>query len=182
MMLSNEDNENSSKIISFRLSTSTINQMKNEAKNKKVSLNSIVSKVLTKYTQWDTHTKEMSVVPIPKFILKQMFDEMEIHSIDKLIESFHEYIKECTILAKEKYEFQQCMLFLKLYFNELGFHTKDAFDNNAYHYTVHHKLGLKWSILIEGLIKKICEEFNEDKDPKFLLTPSTIKISVFLHD
>lgn len=173
---------NPSKIISFRLPTNTITEIKSEAENKNVSLNSIISNILDKYVQWDTHLKEMELFPLPKFVLQQLIDHISTNTLEKFVESFYEFIKESTLLTKNEYSFEQCMIFLQSYIDEFGFHSKHVIENSIHHYTIRHKLGIKWSVFLESLAKRIFSDFIEEKNYKFLLTPSTIKISIKLKD
>lgn len=174
--------KNNTKIVSFRLPVHIINQISMDAKNNNLTMNSMVSKLLTKYVQWDVNANEMEMVPVPKFVLEQLSDGVKIDHINKLTEQFYEFVKEWVVFTKGEYEFESSTKFLIDYMNASGFTTGYVVEGNIHRFTIRHKLGLRWSILFEDLFTKIFNDFSLGEKPKFSITPSTVKISITLHD
>jgi len=168
------------KLVSFRLSVNTIDQIKIEAKKNNASLNSVVSNILKKYAQWDVHENEMNMVSLPKFILEEFVNQTKNDSIEKLVESFYDYMKEWILITQDDYDFESSINFLKFYMENFGFYTKYTIEKNQHSILIRHKLGMNWSILIDGLVRKIFNDFVSQKDYSISIRPSTCKISFIL--
>src|SRR5215213_7554363 len=61
--------------ISFRLDSSIIDELQQEADQKEISLNVLVNQVLRRYSDWDRYENRIGMMPVPKIMLSSLIDK-----------------------------------------------------------------------------------------------------------
>ena len=65
----NAVNRGSSENISFRLHTGQLDQLRQEAKEKRISLNTLASQIIDSYVNYNSNLSNADVIPVSKAIL-----------------------------------------------------------------------------------------------------------------
>ncbi|MDP7573436.1 MAG: hypothetical protein QF391_17695, partial [Myxococcota bacterium] len=60
--------------------------METEAREKNVSQNALVKKILMKYAEWDRFAEKMGMVPVPQKILSSLGGDLSHQEILKIID------------------------------------------------------------------------------------------------
>src|SRR5690348_123454 len=73
-----------SAIISVRIDEHIKLALESESENNGISVNSLISQILYKYTKWDTYIKDIGFGAFPKEFVKKLLEDMD----DKAIPEF----------------------------------------------------------------------------------------------
>ena len=82
-----------SRSITYRLPSNVVEELENEARNKKISHNVLVKQVLEKYIEWDRYSDKLGIIPVPKKILEVMGQNLDLTQINQVIDSLKPIIK-----------------------------------------------------------------------------------------
>ena len=155
--MSLKKNLDKTETITFRLKSSIINDLKNDAKIENIPLNSLVQKILLNHLQWERYERKAGLLPITKPFLKEMLknlDERDIIEISHTIEKEHiigimKYIRD--IRSTEEF-IDILRSWLTVSWMQ---HTIEVKPDGTYLFIIQHDLGIKWSIYVRGLISEL---------------------------
>jgi uncharacterized coiled-coil DUF342 family protein len=105
------DDHNGSSIksenISFRLRKDQLNQLRQEAKEKRISLNTLVSQIVDSYVNYYSNLSKADVIPMSKqeiMSLVEGYDEEEIKA--KARQILKKIGKDVVLQLRRKYDFE----------------------------------------------------------------------------
>ena len=64
-----------SRSITFRLDSHTIDELQREADQNQISLNVLINQVLKRYSEWDSYENRIGMMPVPKAMLTSLIDK-----------------------------------------------------------------------------------------------------------
>ena len=166
--------------ITYRLPETLINELDDEARQKKISQNVLVRQILEKYIQWDRYSSKMGMIPVPKEILQTLGGNLDGKDIDAIINVLFPVIKNTVMFIKGGFDLERCIETLEEYMRTSGMNSDHRVDGNLHSFIIQHDLGIKWSVFTEQLLTQIFRNFASDKDLKFQTTDSTVILKVVL--
>lgn len=135
---------------SFRINTSTLENLKKISKEQKLSLNTYVNQIFNSYLSWDLYAPEVGWVVMLKSALQEIIknlDKEEIKNIAKI--SAESNAKEIALSMRGKYDISQWISILKDRAKSSGFSIKEYDDNGIIRLIMHHDMGENWSTFFE---------------------------------
>jgi hypothetical protein len=141
----------------IRISQQLDKLLEKDAMNKRVSINSLISSIITKYAEWDRYVKSLRFVSIPpdglRLIIGSLDDE-KVKEIGQQIGSRH--LQEYMMLWFKKISIDSFFDGLTLFcrYSGMANYDMDTNDGREYVVTMHHDLGRKWSIFIRYLLEE----------------------------
>jgi hypothetical protein len=150
--------------------------LEKDSANKRVSVNSLVSSLITKYAEWDRYIEPLHFVTMPsdglKFLVNSIDDEI-VEKIGNQMGSNH--IQEFMMLWFKKVSLETFFEGLSLFcrYSGMASFDMDKLDDKEYVVTLHHTLGRKWSLFIQSILKEGIKK-TLDIFPKFEITESSI--------
>src|SRR2546426_5468669 len=138
--------------VSFRIDSSLRANLEDEAKKNRTSLNTLVSQVLSRYTDWWRYAGRLGLIPVSKDLLRDVFKSLDKPELEDLGRRFAETSGREHVL----YLFQQVSLGTILQFLDLWSSHFDAYehryDGKMHFYTVHHDVNLNFSIFVKEFV------------------------------
>lgn len=166
--------------ITYRLPESLIDDLDEEARQKKISQNVLVRQILEKYIQWDRYSTKMGMISVPKEILSSLGDDLDGKRIDEIINILFPIIKNNVMFIKGGFDLERCIETLEDYMRTAGINSDHRVEGNVHSFIIQHDLGIKWSVFTEQLLTQIFRNFASDKDLKFQTSESTVILKVSL--
>ncbi len=201
-MKKEDDNENTinkagkTRSITFRLESSTIEELQTEAEYRETSLNVLINQILRRYSNWERYENKMGMLPIPKILLSSMMDEvMKIgkeNGIDDVIifrnllmkelsQIAFIFLKDSVLLIKKNYNLLTVLEVLEQYMKVVGINSDHRIDDDGKHiYVIQHKLGENWSLFIKEFLILVFENLGKVK-VDISSTQNTTVAKVFLN-
>jgi hypothetical protein len=183
--------------ITFRLDSSTVDNLQREADQREISLNVLVNQVLRRYVKWDAFEPKIGMMPVPKIILSTCFnqailianevgmkpDDIDLHR-NKIIRDAawiaFNLIKDSALLMKRTHNLWTVLEILQEYMKVSDMNSDHRIEaGNSHVFMIQHELGENWSLFTKELLNLIFENLASAR-PEFSITSNTIIAKVIL--
>lgn len=160
----------------IRISQKLDRLLEKDATDKRVSINSLISSIITKYAEWDRYVEALRFVSIPpdglRLIIGSLDDE-KVREIGQQIGSRH--LQEFLMLWFKKISIDSFFDGLTLFcrYSGMAKYDMDTTDGQEYVIAMHHDLGRKWSIFMQCILEEGMKR-TLNIMPKFDITESSI--------
>lgn len=160
----------------IRISRDLDDLLEKDAENKRITVNSLISSIITKYAEWDRLVEFIGYVSLPHDELKFLLDSLEdakIREIGQMIGSKH--LQKFMIIWHKEISMDSFFKSLGLFCRYGGMAKQDTQtkDGKNYVIAIHHDLGKKWSKCMQYVIEEgMKSTFNII--PRIEITDSTV--------
>jgi predicted DNA-binding ribbon-helix-helix protein len=169
--------------ITFRLESEILDNLRQEAKRKDISVNTLVSQIARQHTSWHSMAAYAGFISVRKpFITKVMEsqDEEKIKSLASYVARSSN--KDFILMLRGKYNIHSALDIVETWVRISGYsytHNIENLDysNRAHRFVIHHDMGRKWSLYLAELYKNLFEDF-EVSNAQFGLTDTTLVFRV----
>lgn len=135
---------------SFRINTSTLDNLKKISKEQKLSLNTYVNQIFDSHISWDLYAPEVGWVVMLKSALRDIIKNIDDESIKSAAKNAAERgAKEIALSMRGKYAIAEWISILKDRAKSSGFSIKEYDDHGTIRLILHHDMGEKWSTFFE---------------------------------
>jgi len=166
--------------ITYRLPARVVEELETEAMQKNISQNVLVKQILEKYVGWERFADKIGMIPVPTQILDSLGQDMEGDDIRKIIDVIMPMLKDSVMFMKGDYDLRRCIEALEDYMKASGMKSDHRVEGPLHHFLIQHKLGIKWSLFVEELLKRVFHEFLPNTPIKFKTTPNTTIATISL--
>lgn len=145
----------------FRFEPKTLASLKQEAKIKNITLNSLVNSVISQYLDWFSDTRNTNHVHLWKLIpvkLLAKYSNDEIRSIARAV--CETEMKHTLITLKEKYAIIPFFESLQSWLKASNFVYRYEVDGTKHKFVIQFNMSRKWSLFLAEIFKYICNELN----------------------
>ncbi|MGI0056532.1 MAG: hypothetical protein ACREAK_04070 [Nitrosarchaeum sp.] len=151
--------KNRTKTITFRLSASIIDDLKQDAEIEKINLNGLVSRILSNHILWERYERKVGLLPMTKPFVKDAInrlDEKEIINLAQKIEKdtsndiFNSMKVACSI--------EDFIEILRTWLNVAWMQHFFKKSKGFYHFKIQHDIGKNWSLYIKTLVTGLFED------------------------
>jgi hypothetical protein len=130
------------------------------AKNEKMTVNSIVSRMVRRYVEWDRHAEKFDTMEIGPAVLTEL---MERQTMDEARElgrrSARDVLRPWIEHIFVNFTFDNIIEFVRRFSKySHRFHFEDSVDGRKHVILIRHPLGLKWSAYYGGVVSEIFED------------------------
>jgi len=150
--------------VSFRLSTSLIDELKQEAKMEKMNFNALISKILENHNLWDKYERKLGLLPMTKPFVKdaiQRLTEKEIIYLAEVIEK--DTFSDILSFMKGEYTVNDFIEILRTWLNVAWMQHHIETKKNTIVFKIQHDLGGKWSLYVKTLATELFYDILEKK-------------------
>ena len=171
----------SSESISFRLHKVQLDQLRQEAIEKRISLNTLVSQIVDSYVNYNSKLSAAGIKPVPKAIivaLVEAYSEAELKTIAEQVQK--KITIDLAMQLRGKYDFETLVDIFDSWLRATGFsyrHDKDAENKNRHNFIFHHNLGRKYSVFAAERFKVYFEPLAT-KEVEYSITDNSVFITV----
>ncbi len=162
---------------SFRLNKDVLSKLKKEAESEKLSLNSLVNKVLEAHVNWHSSAAKLGIIPIGSEVIIELFKNMTDDALKKLARKNAAIISEDLLLLRNEDTLDAFLDLAQDYFGICGFPFSIREKDGNFRITVKHTLGKKYSLYIEEMVKIKIYDYTKEK-PDVTSTSNTITLSL----
>ena len=165
--------------ITFRLESEIVDSLRQEAKRKDVSLNTLVSQIAKQHTSWHSMAAQAGFISVRKVLISKLLESQD----GEQIKSLAKYVAKSTnrdfiLMLRRKYNIQSALDIIDTWIRVTGYsYTHNIEDlnysNQAHRFVVHHEMGRGWSLYLGELYKNLFEEFDAGT-AQFEITESTL--------
>lgn len=175
------DDDSSS--VTFRHEGKIINELRREAEEKRVSLNTLASQIFQSHLEYHRYSSRAGMVSFPRGLLMRMMEGLSEDEVEMLSEYVAKNdIKEVTLLLRKEYSLPAFLDMMESWLRVSGFpYRRDRIgtDESIESFIIEHDMGNRWSVYFEKLFRHIFEDFDKKK-AVFQVTDNTITFKVDL--
>ena len=154
------------------------NLLERDSEDKRISINSLITSLITRYAEWDRYTDKIGFISLPREVIKFLFDSIDDENLRQLAEGFGtRHAEEYTMLWFKRLSSDSFLDQLALFCRYAGLARYEIETNERDQIIIlHHELGMKWSIFLGHIIAQVIK--NTIKvNPKFDVTEYSIVFS-----
>lgn len=169
--------------ITFRLESEILDSLRQEAKRKDVSVNTLVSQIARQHTSWHSMAAYAGFISVRKPFITKVLESQD----EEKIKSLASYVarssnKDFILMLRGKYNIHSALDIIETWIRISGYsytHNIENLDysNRAHTFVIHHDMGRRWSLYLAELYKNLFEDF-EVRNAQFELTDTTLVFRV----
>ncbi len=172
------NNAKYSENISFRIPKVPLDQLRLEAKENQITLNTLVNQIIDSYVNFTSNAPKAGMIPIHKLCLITLLEGYSEEQVKEIAKRFVRAISVQTpLLLRGKYDFEAVLESHRSWLKAAGFqyrYSKDA-EKNRHTFIVEHDMGRKFSLLAVEYTKLYFEPVVK-KEVESSFTDNTIMI------
>jgi hypothetical protein len=160
--------------ITFRIPSSSINQLREESKKKQLSLNTLVNQILKDHLDWHTYASQAKMFHVPRSTFRRLVDDLTDEELSKHAVSIakKEFV-DIGLLLRAEFTLPSFLNILENWSRMSSIPYKHEINKDVHNFIIQHDMGRNFSFLIKELYRYILEEMFERKSD-FTITDSTV--------
>ena len=171
--------------ISFRIESIILNKLRQEARQKEVSLNTLFTQIARQHITWHTSASTAGFISVRRALIQKLlerYSDDEIRSISRFVADVTS--KDFILLLTDEHSIESALEFIENWVRVSGYPYKHNISSIDHFYIEHsfiiqHDMGIKWSIYISELYRGILKEFDVG-DLSFDITDNTLSFRLRL--
>ncbi len=172
------NNARYSENISFRIPKVPLDQLRLEAKENQITLNTLVNQIIDSYVNFTSNAHKAGMIPIHKLCLITLLEGYSEEQVKEIAKRFVRAIcVQTPLLLRGKYDFEAVLESHRSWLKAAGFqyrYSKDA-EKNRHTFIVEHDMGRKFSLFAVEYTKLYFEPVVK-KEVESSFTDNTIMI------
>src|SRR5215210_9299700 len=173
-----------SESISFRLPRNILYRLRQEAKQKEISVATLMTQIAKQHTDWYVNASQIGFISVRKSLIIKLLDE--IKDDKKIKEIAREVAKgssDSLLLLKEQSDIPMvsALDFIEIWIKEAGYpfiHDISGVDQNIHHFVIHQDMGLKWSLYLSEIFCSLFEELLNATEIYFDITDNLVEFTL----
>ena len=172
-----------SETTTFRFDSETIKSLRDEAKQKDISTNTLLNQIVKEHLKWHANASNAGFIAVTRFLITNLISHLSEQEIISLAENVAKNTNKDTILLIEnEYTMKSSLDFIESWIKISGYkyrHRKINDGQNRHMYVIQHDMGIKWSIYLASIYQFLFEELRKDKRRiEFEKTENTLAFTV----
>ena len=160
--------------VTFRFDNEILNKLRDEAGQKRVSLNTLASQIFQSYVEYDMYASRAGMISFPKSLLVRIMDRLSEQEVGQLSEYIAKNeFKEMTLLVKNEYNLSAFLDMIESWLRVSGIGYRRDVIESVQTFVIQHDMGERWSTYFEKLIKYAFKDLNEN-EPVFDISDNSI--------
>lgn len=169
--------------ITFRLESEILYSLRQEAKRKDVTVNTLVSQIAKQHTNWHSIAAQAGFISVRKPLMIRLLESQNDEQIKLLAKHVAQSSnKDFILMLRRKYNIHSALDMIETWISASGYsyiHNLEdlGYSNRLHTFIVQHQMGMKWSLYLSELYKNLFEEFGV-RDSQFDMTDSTLAFEI----
>lgn len=164
--------------IAFRLDTSMIERLRDEAEQKDISLNSLVGHIFKQHIDWHSNAANAGFLTVRRGLIVKLLELVSESELVKIAEFIaKKETKNFVLMLRNEYNITSALDVVETWIRIAGYPYRHDVAYSKHSYTIQHDMGKKWSIFLSEQYRFLFEDFGLKK-VAFEITDSVISFSV----
>jgi hypothetical protein len=173
-----------SQTISFRVPRHILYKLQHEAKQKEISVDTLMTQIAKKHTEWYVNASEIGFISVKKILIMKLLDEIrDDQKIKEIAREVARGSSDSSLSLREKYNIsiESALDFIESWIKEAGYpyvHDISGVDYNIHHFVIYQDMGLKWSLYLSEIFRNLFEELFNVTKVHFNMTDNTVVFTI----
>ncbi len=158
---------------SFRLEKEIFDDFKKLAKDKGLTTNSLLNKIMKEYMQWGSKAPSMQIIPASASVIQTLLKKHSEEELRKIARNNAlEHFSENLLLLKNEESVDAFIETAKNYCDASGFPYSTKEKNGEIVFTIRHNQGTKFSVFLDETVKTEIEILTKKRAETKVMTNS----------
>ena len=172
--MNNDVRKQTTEGITFRIPSSSINQLREESKKEQISLNTLVNQILKDHLEWHRYAAQARMFHIPRSTYSRLIDNVTEEELSKFAVAIaKKELLDVVLLLRGESTLTSFLENLENWLRISSIPYKHETNDDLHNIIIQHDMGRNFSFLIKELYRYILEEIFERKSD-FTITDNTI--------
>jgi hypothetical protein len=164
--------------ITLRFDGDVLEQLRNEANQKRVSLNTLASQIFKTHTAFSGAAAKAGMISFPKNLLIRLMNRLPEEEVKQLSQEIvKNEMKDMLLMIKRQYSTEAFIDLIESWIRVCGFPFTHDQSGNTHNFIIQHDMGKRWSIYLAELFKFVFNDLGA-KWADFQTTDNTITFNV----
>jgi hypothetical protein len=171
-----------SESVTFRINSEVLKNLRREAEQKDISINTLVNKLIKDHLNWHSNAAKAGFISVRRpFVSKvvKYLPEQEIISLAEYVAKTTN--KDSILLMKNEYTIESALNFLDSWIKISEYpyrHEETNNGQNKHSYVIQHDMGMKVSTYLASLFQFLLDELGQNKMIEFDKTEHTLAFTI----
>jgi hypothetical protein len=172
--MSDEFQKQATEGITFRIPSSSINQLREDSKKKQVTVNTLVNQIIKDHLDWHRYAGQARMFHVPRSTFSRLVDKFTEEELSKFAVTIAEKdFVDIGLLLRGEFTLPSFLNILETWSKMSSIPYKHETNNDMHNFIIQHDMGRNFSFLIKELYRYILEDMFERKSD-FTLTDNTV--------
>lgn len=172
--MSDEAQKQTTEGITFRIPSSSINQLREESKKKQVSLNTLVNQIIKDHIDWHANAAIAGFFYVPRPTFSRLVDHLTDREISELAIITGKRDMDIGLLSGGEFTLSSFLNILQSYSRISSFAYKHEVANEVHNFIIQHDMGRNYSFFVKEIFQYILQEIFKIK-LDFTITDNTVR-------
>ncbi len=169
-----------SESISFTMPRNILHKLRQEAKEKEISVNTLMTQIAKQHTEWHVSSSQIGFISVRKSLIMKLLDEKkDDEKIKEIAREVARGSSDTLLLLKEQYDIpiESTLDFIESWIKEAGYpyvHDISGIDQNIHHFVIQQDMGRKWSLYLSEILRNLFTELFSITKIHFDITDSIV--------
>lgn len=164
--------------VTLRFDGDILEHLRNEANQKRVSLNTLASQIFKEHAEFSGAAAKAGMIVFPKKLLVQLMDRLSEEELKQLSQGIAKNeMKDMLLMIKHQYSSEAFIDLIESWIRVCGFPFTHDQSGNTHDFIIQHDMGKRWSIYLAELFKFVFNDL-EAKWADFQTTDNMITFNV----
>jgi hypothetical protein len=155
-----------------------LKKLREEASQKDVSVNTLVSQTLKQHIEWHSNSARAGFVVTRRSFLKAILDRVAENDLSKISKEIAEMeTKDFVLMLRNGYNIENALSALESWFRASGYPFRHEVTDCVHSYIIQHSMGMKMSLALGEIYRHIFEKFKV-RPAEFDMTDKTLSFIV----
>jgi hypothetical protein len=172
--MSDEIQKQATEGATFRIPSSSINQLREESIKKQVSLNTLVNQILKDHLDWHRYAAQARMFHIPRSTFSRLVDNLTEEELSKVAATIakKEFV-DIVLLLRGEFTLPSFLNNLENWLRISSIPYKHQTNDDSHNFIIQHDVGRNFSFLIKEFFRYILEDMFKIKS-EFAITDNTV--------
>jgi hypothetical protein len=144
----------------FRFDKTVLDQLRREAEQKQISLNTLLNQIVKSHTEWHAKAITAGFMPVRKKLITRLFDSLTEEQIGTIASSLSQDLSEGKLMMMVRERTPKAILdFMESWLRISGIDYQRENIGNHLTYVIQHNMGAKWSHYLARLFEETASAF-----------------------
>lgn len=144
--------------ITFRFPKAILEELKEEADHKNITINALANQIVASHVEWHAHASKAGFITVRRVLVKRIFDNLTEKEIDELAKISAEEMKDVFLLMVRNHTQRSVLELMERWVRTSDFGYRHLVEDSFHIYIIQHSMGYKWSYYLSSLFSRVAEE------------------------
>ena len=147
--------------VTLRFDKDLVDRLRKEAKEKQISLNSLMGQIAFQHLDWHAHSIKAGFITVRRGKIMKMLEKIS----EKDIVEIAEYIakresKDFIMMLRNEYNITSALEVIETWIKIAGYSYRHEVRGSEHSFIIQHNMGKKWSLYLKEQYRFIFEDFG----------------------